>query len=65
MNYRVMLIESEEGWAVSCPDLKGCHSQGQTREDALRNIQEAIQLWLEVEAEESGIRSIQMAEVTL
>ncbi|MHB8523867.1 MAG: type II toxin-antitoxin system HicB family antitoxin [Limisphaerales bacterium] len=65
MNYRVMLIESEEGWAVSCPDLKGCHSQGQTREEALRNIQEAIQLWLEVEAEENGIRSIEMAEVTL
>lgn len=65
MNYRVILMESEEGWAVSCPDLKGCHSQGQTREEALRNIQEAIQLWLEVEAEENGIRSIEMAEVTL
>lgn len=65
MNYRVILMESEEGWAVSCPDLKGCHSQGQTREEALQNIQEAIQLWLEVEAEENGIRSIEMAEVTL
>jgi predicted RNase H-like HicB family nuclease len=65
MNYRVILMESDEGWAVSCPDLKGCHSQGQTREEALRNIQEAIQLWLEVEAEENGIRSIEMAEVTL
>jgi predicted RNase H-like HicB family nuclease len=65
MNYRVILMESDEGWAVSCPDLKGCHSQGQTREEALRNIQEAIQLWLEVEAEENGIRSIEMAEVSL
>ena len=60
-----MLIESEEGWAVSCPDLKGCHSQGQTREESLRNIQEAILLWLQVEAEENGVRSFEMAEVAV
>lgn len=65
MKYRVLLIESEEGWSVSCPDLKGCHSQGQTREEALGNIQEAIRLWLQVEAEENGIRSVEMAEVTV
>ena len=65
MKYRVILIESDEGWSVSCPDLKGCHSQGRTREEALRSIQEAIQLWLQVEAEENGIRSLEMAEVTV
>ena len=42
MNYRVTLFQSDEGWAVSCPDLPGCHSQGATREEALENIREAI-----------------------
>lgn len=57
------MVESEEGFAVSCPALPGCHSQGATREEALANIREAIQLWLEVaeedakrEAENEGTR---------
>ena len=53
MQYRVVMIESEEGFAVSCPALPGCHSQGATREEALANIREAIQLWLEVAEEDS------------
>jgi predicted RNase H-like HicB family nuclease len=63
MVYRVNLFESEEGWAVSCPDLPGCHSQGGTREEALDNIKEAIRLWLEAEAEETGLKRIEQAEV--
>lgn len=55
MNYQVTLIETEEGWSVSCPSLTGCHSEGATRKEALANIKEAIQLWLEVQAEENGI----------
>jgi len=27
MSYRIRLLETEEGWAVSCLDLPGCHSQ--------------------------------------
>ena len=34
VNYRIILHQSEEGWAVSCPALPGCHSQGATREEA-------------------------------
>ena len=48
MQYPVVLIETEEGYAVSCPALPGCHSQGETKDEALENIREAIQLWLEV-----------------
>jgi len=46
MNYRVVLVESEEGFSVSCPALRGCHSQGKTREEALENIRDAIREWL-------------------
>ena len=42
MKYRVTLIEHEDGVSASCPALRGCHSQGRTREEALANIQEAI-----------------------
>ncbi len=52
MTYRVVLIESEEGFAVGCPALPGCWTQGQTREEALANIREAIALWVEVEEED-------------
>jgi predicted RNase H-like HicB family nuclease len=53
MQYPVVLIESEEGFAVSCPALPGCHSQGATREEALTNIREAISLWQEVAEEDA------------
>jgi predicted RNase H-like HicB family nuclease len=52
MEYRVTLIQSEEGFSVSCPALKGCHSQGASREEALQNIREAIREWLEAEEAE-------------
>lgn len=53
MQYSVVLIESAEGFAVSCPALPGCHSQGATKEEALANIREAIALWLEVAEEDT------------
>ncbi|MGH7944853.1 MAG: type II toxin-antitoxin system HicB family antitoxin [Opitutaceae bacterium] len=65
MNYRVTLFQSDEGWAISCPAFPGCHSQGATREEALENIREAIRLWLEVEVEETGLKRLEQAEVTI
>jgi len=41
--YRVVLRESEEGFSVSVPGLPGCHSQGETEQEALENIRDAIQ----------------------
>jgi predicted RNase H-like HicB family nuclease len=55
MEYRVILIESDEGFAVSCPALRGCHSQGATREEARENIRIAIREWLDAEAEENKV----------
>ena len=65
MQYQVRLLQSDEGWSVSCPALHGCHSQGATRAEAIDNIKIAIREWLEVEAEENGIVSIEEASVTV
>ena len=49
MKWRVVLeTDSETGeWAVWCPELPGCVSCGETEEEALENILEAIELYLE------------------
>jgi len=48
MNLRVVLEPSEEGgFTALVPALPGCISEGDTREEALRNIEEAIRLYLE------------------
>jgi predicted RNase H-like HicB family nuclease len=52
MTYKVFLIKSDEGFAVDCPALPGCWSQGKTRRQALTNIRQAIRLWLEVAEED-------------
>ena len=46
MKYTVQLEKSEEGYAVWCPGLPGCWSQGSTEKDALENIKDAIQTYL-------------------
>ena len=51
MKYPVVLIQSEEGYAVGCPAIPGCWSQGETREEALANIQDAIREVLAVKQE--------------
>lgn len=58
MEYRVVLIQSEEGFSVSCPALRGCHSQGSTEEEALENIKSAIREWLDAESEEKSKLSV-------
>ena len=54
MRYKVLIEESDEGFAVSVPGLPGCHSQGATEQEALANIADAIREYLEVAAELSG-----------
>jgi len=49
MHFKVVIEEDEEvgGYVVSCPSLPGCFSQGDTTEEALENIKEAIQACIE------------------
>ena len=49
---KVLIYPGEDGYFVAqCPALPGCVSQGRTREEALANIREAIEGWLEVQEE--------------
>jgi predicted RNase H-like HicB family nuclease len=50
MTYRVVLHESEEGFAVACPGLPGCRSQGATEKEALENIRSAMEAYLDAVA---------------
>jgi predicted RNase H-like HicB family nuclease len=46
MKYKIALQKTEEGYGVSVPGLPGCWSQGATEEEAIANIQDAIQAYL-------------------
>ena len=47
MNYKIILEPSDEGgFTASVPSLPGCFSEGESREEAHRNIREAIELYL-------------------
>ncbi len=47
MKYKVNIEKNDEGYAVWCPGLPGCWSQGETEEEALENIKDAIKSYLD------------------
>jgi antitoxin HicB len=48
MKYRVLIEQDEDGvYVAEVPTLPGCISQGQTREEAVENVREAIAAYLE------------------
>lgn len=48
MELKVLLEQGEDGYFVAhSPSMKSCWSQGRTREEALQNLREAIELYLE------------------
>ena len=64
MNIKIVIERGEDGYIVAhVPALKSCWSQGKTREEALENIREAIDLYLEPEPEE--IRDREVVELTV
>ncbi len=46
LKYKIVMKKSKEGYSVSCPGLPGCWSQGETEEEAIKNILSAIQEYL-------------------
>jgi predicted RNase H-like HicB family nuclease len=64
MKFPVTIYQDEEGWyVVECPVIPGCMSQGKTEEEALQNIQEAIQLCLDVRRDQGMPLTIESREV--
>lgn len=63
MRYKIALRRSEEGYSVSCPGLPGCWSQGETEEEAIANIQDAIRAYLAAREEclkDADVREIEV-----
>ena len=53
LNFRVIIEQDEEGvFVASVPAVPGCHSQGDSYEEVVENIQEALELCLEVAKED-------------
>jgi predicted RNase H-like HicB family nuclease len=46
-NVSVVIEKDDDGYYAHCPELAGCQSQGDTFEDVLANIREAVELYLE------------------
>jgi len=65
MNYKVRLQKSEEGYSVWCPGLPGCWSQGETEEEALENIRDAIAEYLAAVDELVGDADVREVEVAV
>src|SRR4030067_3094292 len=67
MILRVVLEPSDEGgYTAHVPSLPGCISEGDSREDALRNIKEAIELYLEPVEDDAGYGpSVEITEVAV
>lgn len=64
MKFWVNIDRDEDGvWVVECPSIPGCVSQGQTKDDALANIQDAIRACLEVRATQGLPLTIETRQV--
>ena len=64
MKLTVTIDRDEDGvWIVECPAIPGCVSQGDTKEEALGNVQEAIALCMEVRAEQGLPLTVETRQV--
>lgn len=54
MSYKVSAVieKDEHGYYAYCPELDGCQTQGDTLEEVIKNIREAVELYLETLSEE-------------
>lgn len=67
MNVKIILEPSEEGgFTVIVPSLPGCISEGDSREEAIKNIREAIELYLEpVEDDLTSFRDAEQLDIAI
>jgi predicted RNase H-like HicB family nuclease len=64
MIFNVTIERDEDGiYIIECPSIPGCVSQGETKDEALENIKDAIKLCLEVRAEKGLPLTIETRQV--
>jgi predicted RNase H-like HicB family nuclease len=64
MKFIITLDRDEDGiWIAECPAIPGCVSQGATRDEAIKNVQEAVSVCLEVRAELGMPLTIETREI--
>lgn len=63
MEYTVVINKTEYGFDAHCPALPGCHSQGDTIEEAIENIKDAIKTYLQMIKEETKDSTVYQVEV--
>ncbi len=57
MKLKIILEEGMDGYIIAhCPALKSCVTQGRTEDEALQNIKEAIELYLEVDPMDNHLK---------
>lgn len=63
MIYTVVVNKTEFGYDVHCPALPGCHSEGDTLDEAIENIKDAITTYLRMIEEETRSATVYQVEV--
>lgn len=51
--FTIIIEKDEDGYFAYCPQLQGCYSQGETYEEAMKNMEDAVKLHLEDRQEEN------------
>ena len=63
LTFPIIIEADSDGYYVSCPGLQGCYSQGDTYEEALTNIKDAIREYLDAEVPTEAGAEIREVEV--
>ncbi len=64
MIFNITLERDEDGiWIAECPSIPGCVSQGETKDEAIENVKDAIKLCLEVRAEKGLPLTVETRQV--
>lgn len=65
-SYPVIIDQDEAGkYIVTCPSFDGCYTQGNTFEETMENIREAIELCLKDEHDENNFRTVIVSNVVV
>lgn len=58
MSFQFKLKKDGKHWHASCPELPGCHTFGETEEEAIKNLKDAILIYLEDDIENQSMQAI-------